>query len=128
MTPNGNNVFFLTSAGLSPQDLDGVGDVYDAREKGGFPSMPASREPCEGDACQGPLTNPAPLLVPGSVVQVPENAASPAKIAPSKLTRTISPQLARALQTCMKKPKRKRAACKRAAQRKYAKASAGRRR
>ena len=37
----------------------------------GFPSVAAERQPCEGDGCQGPLTNPAPLLVPGSVSQAP---------------------------------------------------------
>ena len=42
----------------------------------GFPQAPAAAQPCSGDACQGPLTNPAPLLIPGSVSQVPgENLA-----------------------------------------------------
>ena len=69
ISPGGGDVFFVTSQGLAAQDTDGSADIYDARLGGGFPSSPAERRPCEGDACQGPLTNPAPLLVPGSVSQ-----------------------------------------------------------
>jgi hypothetical protein len=72
------NVFFVTVDGLVPQDSDGLPDVYDARMGPGFPESPAQRQPCEGDGCQGSLTNPAPLLVPGSVAQTAgENFASP---------------------------------------------------
>jgi len=40
--------------------------------------VPAERRQCEGDACQGALTNPAPLLVSGSVSQTPgENFSLP---------------------------------------------------
>jgi hypothetical protein len=69
MSQDGRDVFFVTSQGLVPQDTDGAPDVYDARLGGGFPAAPAEPQPCSGDACQGPLTNPAPLLVPGSVPQ-----------------------------------------------------------
>lgn len=74
ISPNGANVVFDTSEGLVPQDTDGAPDVYDARLGQGFAPVAAERQPCEGDACQGPLTNPAPLLVPGSVPQVPEQS------------------------------------------------------
>jgi len=69
ISPSGRDVFFTTSQNLVPQDSDGQNDVYDARLGGGFPSSSTSRQPCSGDACQGPLTNPAALLVPGSVSQ-----------------------------------------------------------
>jgi hypothetical protein len=69
ITPSGRDLFFATPVGLVPQDTDGAPDVYDARLGGGFPQPPVAVEPCSGDACQGPLTNPAPLLVPGSEVQ-----------------------------------------------------------
>jgi hypothetical protein len=69
MSPSGNGIFFLTSQGLVPQDTDGLIDLYDARIHGGFPALTSQPQPCAGDACQGPLTNPAPLLVPGSVAQ-----------------------------------------------------------
>jgi hypothetical protein len=85
ITPSGNDVFFVTSQGLLPQDTDGQGDVYDERLKGSFPPGPAERQPCSGDACQGPLTNPAPLLVPGSVPQAPGgNFTAPASKAKAK--------------------------------------------
>ena len=78
ISPDGRNIFFSTVQGLVPQDTDGAPDIYDARAEGGFPPVPPERRPCEGDACQGPLTNPAPLLVPGSVLQAPgENLATP---------------------------------------------------
>jgi hypothetical protein len=48
---SGNNVFFTTAQQLVPSDTDGAFDLYDAREKGGFP-QPPSPAPCLGDACQ----------------------------------------------------------------------------
>jgi hypothetical protein len=80
ISPSGRDISFLTSQGLVSQDTDGVADVYDARLGGGFSVVSAPRQPCSGDACQGPLTNPAPLLVAGSVSQAPgENVSLPAK-------------------------------------------------
>jgi hypothetical protein len=79
ISPSGQDVFFATSQALVPQDTDELSDVYDARIGGGFPEPPAPRQQCSSDACQGPLTNPAPLLVPGSVSQAPgENLSPPA--------------------------------------------------
>jgi hypothetical protein len=71
ITPSGNDIMFRTSQGLVQQDRDGLQDFYDARTDGGFPPPPAERQPCSGDACQGPLTDPVPLLLPGSVSQAP---------------------------------------------------------
>lgn len=68
ISPSGRDLFFATSAGLVAQDTEGDNDIYDARIDGGF-SHGESQEPCSGDACQGPLSTPAPLLVPGSVSQ-----------------------------------------------------------
>jgi hypothetical protein len=83
ISPTGSDIFFETSAGLVPQDADGQLDVYDARLGGGFPAATVPVEECLGDACQGALTDPAPLLVPGSSSQLPgENLLPPA--APSK--------------------------------------------
>jgi hypothetical protein len=80
ITPSGTDIFFRTAEGLVPQDTDGVNDVYDARLGGGFPPASAPLQECGDDGCQGPLTNPAPLLVPGSVTQTAgENFAPPAK-------------------------------------------------
>lgn len=71
MSADGKDVFFVTSQSLLPQDKDALDDVYDARTGPGFPPVSSPTQPCSGDACQGPLTNPAPLLVPGSVAQAP---------------------------------------------------------
>jgi hypothetical protein len=91
ISPNGVSVFFATTDGLVPQDTDGLFDWYDARLGVGFPTPPGERRPCEGDACQGPLTNPAPLLVPGSVAQAP-GGNFPVTSAPSTATkRTTRP-------------------------------------
>jgi hypothetical protein len=82
ITPSGTDIFFRTAEGLVPQDTDGVNDIYDARLHGGFPPVPASLQECGSDACQGPLTNPAPLLVPGSVTQVAGENFSQPKLKP----------------------------------------------
>jgi hypothetical protein len=69
ITPSGRDILFRTSAGLAPGDTDGLYDIYDARIDGGFPPQPTAPEECSGDACQGPLSAPASLLLPGSVSQ-----------------------------------------------------------
>ena len=71
ISADGLSVFFSTSQGLVAVDTEGDLDVYDARVNGGFPLRGVAPEPCSSDACQGALTNPAPLLVPGSVSQAP---------------------------------------------------------
>lgn len=43
----GTDITFQTRRGLAPGDTDGVGDVYDARENGGFPFVPPHRV-CDG--------------------------------------------------------------------------------
>lgn len=85
ISPSGRDVFFATSEGLVPQDTDNAPDIYDARLGGGFASAPAAPERCSGDACQGPLTNPAPLLVPSTVSQPAGEEFS----APSKSVKTV---------------------------------------
>jgi hypothetical protein len=82
ITPSGRDVFFVTAAGLLSGDTDGLRDVYDARVDGGFPLAPAEREACSGDACQGALSTPAPLLVAGSIGQ-PAGGNLPAPPPPS---------------------------------------------
>lgn len=71
ITPSGGGIFFTTTQGLSARDTDGLEDVYDARAGGGFPAEAVGHEACGGEACYGPLMNPAPVLIPGSVVQAP---------------------------------------------------------
>jgi len=91
---------------------------YDARLGAGFPVAPAPRQPCvAGDSRQGPLTNPAPLLVPGSVSQAPgENLPPPA----IPTTAEAKPKPVRCRKgyvrhkaKCVRKPKAKKAANRR---------------
>jgi hypothetical protein len=99
ITPSGRDIFFTTSQGLMAQDADGVPDIYDARLGEGFAPVAAEPEQCSGEACAGPLTNPAPLLVPGSVSQVPGgNYAATSEAAP----------LVKAKQPKKAKPKKKK--------------------
>lgn len=51
--PSGGDVFFGTHARLAPQDVDGAGDLYDARINGGFPVVQGAMG-CEGDGCRNP--------------------------------------------------------------------------
>jgi hypothetical protein len=104
LASQGRDLFFTTVQGLLPQDTDGAPDTYDARLEGGFPSAPALPQPCSGDGCQGPLTNPAPLLVPGSVSQAPGENLAPIKKATSKKSKPPKKATAR------RKKKRKRKA------------------
>jgi hypothetical protein len=87
ISSSGRDIFFTTSQGLVPQDSDGETDIYDARVDGGFAAGPAEPQQCSGDACQGPLSNPAPLLIPGSVSQTPgEVVAAPTAADATKAT------------------------------------------
>jgi hypothetical protein len=67
---SGNDVFFLTAAKLSPQDLDTSLDVYDAHlctaSSPCPPPQPPSQPACEGDACQQPAEPPSDPT-PGSL-------------------------------------------------------------
>lgn len=53
ISASGRDVTFLTAAGLVPTDTDGVPDIYDAREDGGFAYEPPAA-PCSGaEICHG---------------------------------------------------------------------------
>jgi hypothetical protein len=113
ISPSGHDVFFITVQGLVPQDTDGAPDVYDARVDGGFPSTATTSEECSSDGCQGPLTNPAPLLVPGSIVQSPE-AAMPVKVVVSSKGKKKGSSKKKAKAKKKKKVRAKRATGRRA--------------
>jgi len=112
ISASGRDIFFVTVQGLLASDADEANDVYDARLGGGFASPLAPRQPCSGDACQGPLTNPAPLLVPGSVSQAPGGnfAALPAvKAAVKPKVKSCKKGYVKKKGKCVKKPKSKQA-------------------
>jgi hypothetical protein len=128
ISPSGRDIFFNTTQGLVPQDTQGDRDIYDAHECSAqapcFSPSPVEREPCSGDACQGSLTNPAPLLVPGSFSQAPGgNFPPPKKVTTKTKPLTVAQKLARALKACAKQPQSRRAACRGGAHKKYAKAT-----
>jgi hypothetical protein len=120
---SGHDVFFGTHARLVPQDTDSAGDIYDARvcePENGDPCIgprAGGTVQCEGDACQNPP--PAPTdATPGSMSLAGAGNTTTTGLKPKGLTR--SQLLGRALKECRGKPKRKRAACERAARKRYA--------
>ena len=64
---DGSNVFFTTYDQLSPRDMDGTLDLYDARVDGGLAIETATLpSECHGEACQPPVAVPA-LTAPASL-------------------------------------------------------------
>ncbi|HEY5012767.1 MAG TPA: hypothetical protein VIK61_08690, partial [Acidimicrobiia bacterium] len=64
ISPSGRDVYFTTSAQLTPDDVDTGFSIYDARVDGGFDHSPPT--PCTGDACQGGRSAQPPAPPPGS--------------------------------------------------------------
>ncbi len=52
MTPDGRDVFFLSSDALVDRDPDGTPSIYDARVEGGYAEEGAQPGECLGEACQ----------------------------------------------------------------------------
>jgi hypothetical protein len=86
----GRDVFIYTNSQLVPEDDDTAGDIYDAREDGGFAGPPPRPVECEGDECSTPLaapvdSTPASLSFSGAGNLAP--AASPTPKATKKTTK-----------------------------------------
>jgi hypothetical protein len=133
---NGSDVFFLTSAKLSPQDQDTSFDIYDAHvctgaksPEGESPcvSPPVSPAPCTNESSCKPSPTPQPgifgapssALFSGPGNLQPEPPKPPAKPTAAQLR---AKKLAVALTSCRKKykhAKNKRAACERQARKKF---------
>jgi hypothetical protein len=118
---NGSDVFFVTSQQLARGDIDQLADLYDTREGGGFPQ--ASVTACTGSGCQGVPSVPPTFATPSTVTftgvgnHLPEPSGAP-PVKHKALTR--AQRLAKALKACRaKKDHRKRAACKRAARKRF---------
>jgi hypothetical protein len=124
---SGGDVFFLTESRLSPRDYDNSLDLYDAHECTAAapcaPAPPLTPPPCTtGDACKpGPTPQPTLFGAPSSetfsgagnvVAAAPEVKATPRSARGAR-------RLAKALKACGKKPKRRRAGCKRLARKRY---------
>ena len=123
---NGEDVFFMTTAKLAPQDDDTAFDIYDAHvcSASPCPATATTLPPActTADSCRvAPTPQPeifgapasATLGGPGNPVQSP-----PPAVKPKALTR--EQKLAKALRSCRKnRNKRKRESCERAAHRRF---------
>jgi hypothetical protein len=135
-TPNGSDVFFVTESRLLAQDTDTAFDIYDARECTGLSpclTPPAAEEaPCgETQTCRPaeaahPISGVAPatgtVSASGNIVSPTPPAKHQSKGFKSSKPLTRAQKLARALKSCRKQhahAKKKRAACERAARRRF---------
>lgn len=132
---DGNDVFFVTAAQLTPQDTDSNYDVYDAHvcEAASpcvFPSQSHTKS-CEGEHCQKiyvqlpgfaePSTGTSSGNVTGQVHVLGTTTTSPPP-PPHPSALTNAQRLAKALHSCKtryKRQKRKRLACEKQARKKY---------
>jgi hypothetical protein len=122
---SGGDVFFITAAKLSNQDVDEQLDVYDAHECGLSPCIVSPPQggpgPCaSAETCRSVQLGEAPVGPPSSETLTGDgNVKSPGAqpSAPKRLTR--AQLLARALKACRRKPKRARAKCRALAERRY---------
>jgi hypothetical protein len=128
---NGEDVFFLTTAGLAPQDLDNAYDVYDAHVCSASvpcPAVTVSSRPCvTADSCRAaPTPQPSLFGAPSSATfSGAGNAASasaPAKTVKAKAKTAVqirAGKLAKALKACKAKSKSKRKSCEAQARKRY---------
>jgi hypothetical protein len=129
---SGGDVFFLTSSRLASQDVDTSYDIYDAHEcTTAVPCAPtpaAAPPACTtADSCKpAPSLQPAIFGAPASETfsgsgNVVASESTPV-VTGRSLTRTQ--KLAKALKACASRPKRRRAACRRLARKRYGASSA----
>jgi hypothetical protein len=124
---SGDDVFFLTTSKLAPQDYDASLDIYDAHvcpEDAPCPSIPVTPPPCDtGDSCKAaPSPQPTIFGAPPSATfsgtgNVTHTVVVPS-VKPKSLTQTQ--KLALALRTCNgKRNRKKRLVCERQARKRY---------
>lgn len=129
---SGNDVFFVTTYGISAADTDHAYDVYDARVPRIGDTLAPSAVPCERDACQSAPPVPELLAPPASATfDGAGNLTLPlvkARTNTKKKVLTRAQKLAKAVAACRKKPKTRRHNCEATARKRYgAKAKATRR-
>ena len=131
---SGNDVFFLTSAKLVPQDLDTALDVYDAHvctTEAPCQSAVVPPPPCTtANACRTAPPAQPPIYGPpaSSTFSGPGNPAPPPQSKPKTAEQVRVERLTKALKACRtKRNKHKRATCERAAHKKYAKKATAKR-
>jgi hypothetical protein len=115
---NGNDVFVITRAQLTPQDRNDNDDVYDARVGGS--QLPTGASGCTGEACAHIPPVPPSFSAPSSATLEgsgnPPHAKPPAPKSPSQ-----AQKLAKALRLCRATHRRRkpRARCEREARRHF---------
>jgi DNA-binding beta-propeller fold protein YncE len=122
---SGNDVFFLTSARLSPLDTDTARDVYDAHVCSDSPCIAgaaAQSQPCTTEAsCKPASTPPSIFGAPATAtLGASGNLAPPPAVVKAKakpLTR--AQKLSAALKTCKRRPREQRAGCEKRARKRY---------
>jgi hypothetical protein len=123
----GGDVFFLSSAALSPMAVDGTLALFDAHEcTSGSPCLsplPATPRPCDTEASCKASPTPQPTIfgVSGSgTFSGPGNAPPPTPAMPGHRTETRAQKFAKALKLCRRdRSKRRRAACEKHARKRY---------
>lgn len=131
---SGEDVFFSTAQSLVRSDTDNMLSVYDARVNGGFPAATGEEQQasaCESaEACKpAPTEPPAQLSAGSATLSAGGNLlASPVPVTPpepaggkavGKRELTRAQKLTRALRECAGKPRRRRAACRAIARRRF---------
>jgi hypothetical protein len=86
IAPSGRDVYFITSAQLTPDDVDTQVDVYDARIDGGFDVVPPGG--CAGDPCQGGRSGPPVAPSPDSSSATGQGSAP--RVAPSFSVKSLT--------------------------------------
>jgi hypothetical protein len=125
-SPNGHDVFLATRQHLTGWDPDLASDLYDARIGGGLPEPLPPPPPCAGDACQG-VPSAAPTFDTASGFAGLGNLPVPHAGKAASRSALRADRLKRALRACERTPKRKRAACKARARKRYGKSSSAKR-
>jgi hypothetical protein len=115
---DGRDAFLVTRQKLTPGDPDKLADVYDVRVDGELAEPQGSGVPCAGDACQG-TPSAAPSFNTASGFTGLGNPSFAAGAVKAKGKARPNLRLRRALAVCRKKPRHKRAACRRRARRRY---------
>jgi hypothetical protein len=125
---SGNDVFFVTTDRLTPQDVGSGHELYDARvcsAEAPCPSAPVAPPPCStADGCHGPAA-PQPALYGPPPSATFSGAGNLAPIGAKLAVEEVKPSvtrarlLAKALRKCRLKPKQQRVGCERRARHAY---------